>query len=258
MARVRRPDGADIDWQERGEGPPVVLSNIGYAGPALLESLAADLAADHRVIGWHTRGAGESSRVGPYTVDADAGDLIAVLEAAGASGCVAVGNGDGVDRAIQAAALRPDLVAAVVAPGGVAAGGRGGSGLSSSTSVLDALLTLLENDYRTGVNAFISAGNPGLGEEAIQARVDEIVGYCSQEATVARIRSWIDNEPANDARALGDRLWLLHHDANPWFADTERSAALFPDAHHVHVEDGAFSRPDLTAAVVRRITRAGG
>ena len=58
--------------------------------------------------------------------------------------------------------------------------------------------------------------------------------------------------------ACGDRLWLLHHDANPWFVGTEQSAEQFPEAHHERVEDGAFTRPDLTAAVVRRITGAGG
>jgi pimeloyl-ACP methyl ester carboxylesterase len=258
MGLVQRPDGAEIEWQERGDGPPVALSNIGYAGPVLIEGLAADLARDHRVLTWHTRGTGGSSRLGPYTVEIDAGDLTAVLEAAGAEGCVTVGNGDGVDRAIEAATRRPDLIDAVVAPGGVAAGGRGSAGLSSSTSVLEALLMLLENDYRAGVHAFVSSGNPGLADEAIQQRVHQIVAYSSQEATVGRIRSWINNEPADDARALGDRLWLLHHDANPWFADTEGSKALFPDAHHEHVQDGAFTRPDLTAAAVRRITGAGG
>jgi pimeloyl-ACP methyl ester carboxylesterase len=257
MPILQRPDGAEIAWHDLGEGPPVVLANIGYADPAIVAGLSEELARDHRVLTYDTRGTGGSSRGGPYEVATDAGDLLAVVEDAGAAATVAVGNGDGANRAVRAAAERPDLIETVVIPGSLTlpAATSGAEGLSTSGSVLEGLLMLLENDYRAGVHAFVSTGNPGLGEDLIQKRVELIVAYCSQEAALDRIRSWIADDPTADAQALGDRLWLLHHEANPWFANTSGARTLLPDAHHEEVADGPMARPDLTAAVVRELTR---
>ena len=97
----------------------------------------------------------------------------------------------------------------------------GGEGLAASISVLKALLTLLETDYRPGVYAFVSSGNPGYDDAAIQQRVDSIVAHCRQEAALERIRSWVADDPTEPARQLGDRLWILHHEANPWFSGSE-------------------------------------
>lgn len=257
MPKVRADDGAEIAWREQGDGPPVVLANIGYADPALMSGLAEDLAGDHRVLSYDTRGSGDSSRIGPYDIATDCGDLLAVLEDAGAAPAVAVGSGDGANRAVKAAAQRPDLIGPVLVPGNLAlpVAASGAEGLSSSGSVLKALVMLLENDYRAGVHAFVSSGNPGLGEDVIHERVELIVAHCTQEASVARIRSWIADDPTAEARALGDRLWLLHHEANPWFTKPEGARKMLPDAHHEEVADGPMARPALTAAFVREITR---
>jgi hypothetical protein len=124
-----------------------------------------------------------------------------------------------------------------------------------SRSVLKALVTLLENDYRSGVHAFVSSGNPDLDEAAIHERVEVIVAHGSQEAAVGRIRSWIDDDPTDAAQALGSRLVLLQHEANPWFAGTKRAEGLLPEARYQAIADGPMTRPDLTAAVVRELTR---
>ena len=164
MPTLTRPDGAEIAWRERGEGPPVVLANMGYAtrrrcSPASWTISRATIACST----YDTRGTGESSRAGPYDIATDAADLLAVVEDAGAAEAVAVGNGDGANRAVRAAAERPDLIGTVVVAGNISlpAETRGSEGLVSSGSVLTALVTLLENDYRAGVHAFVSSGNPG-------------------------------------------------------------------------------------------------
>jgi adenylate kinase family enzyme len=61
---------------------------------------------------------------------------------------------------------------------------------------------------------------------------------------------------SEQARALGDRLWILHGDTDRLFegAMAARVAELFPKAHLEEVADGPVSRPDLTAAYVRRLT----
>ena len=66
--------------------------------------------------------------------------------------------------------------------------------------------------------------------------------------------------PLEPARACGDRLWLLWSEAmgGGWFPAgreaMELSRKLFPEAHVEEIEDGIISRPDLTAAVVRRVS----
>ena len=254
MPRVTRPDGVEIAWREAGEGPPVAIANLGYSHPSVLRGLVDELATDHRVVVYDPRGTGESSRRGPYEMAVDAEDLIAVLDHAGVTGAVAVGNGDGADRALVAATTRPDLIEAVVVTGNLAIKG-GDEGLASSASVLNALMTLLETDYRAGLHAMFGPGNPELDEAATQARVELTVAHCGQEAAVGRIRSWIAHDPIPDARELGDRLWILGFETNPWFTGGQRARDVLPRAHHRHVADGPMSRPDLTAEAVRALTR---
>ena len=104
---LQRPDGAEIHWEEQGEGPTVVLTHHTlWSYPAIYGDLIADLARDHRVIVYDPRGCGRSSRRGPYDADTDAGDLEAVAEAAGGA-AVAIAVGDGVNRACRVAAIVP-------------------------------------------------------------------------------------------------------------------------------------------------------
>ena len=67
MPRLARPDGVEIHWEERGEGPLVVLATQFFGFPEVFEDLLADLAGDHRVVTYHLRGTGESTRRVPTT-----------------------------------------------------------------------------------------------------------------------------------------------------------------------------------------------
>ena len=69
-----------LAWQERGEGPLVVLVNQFFGRPETFDALFDDLTRDHRLVTYDPRGIGESTRRGPYTFEADADDLEAVLE----------------------------------------------------------------------------------------------------------------------------------------------------------------------------------
>ncbi len=56
MARLFRPDGAEIPWEATGEGDPVALLSVSYQYPDLLDPVVAELARDHRVIRLDQRG----------------------------------------------------------------------------------------------------------------------------------------------------------------------------------------------------------
>ena len=59
------PDGVEIHWEERGEGPLVVIANQFFGEAWVFEGLTALLAEDHRVVTYDLRGTGRSSRQGP-------------------------------------------------------------------------------------------------------------------------------------------------------------------------------------------------
>jgi pimeloyl-ACP methyl ester carboxylesterase len=260
MPQLKRPDGVEIHWEERGEGPLVVLATQFFGSPSVFEGLIGDLAADHRVVTYDLRGTGQSTREGPYDVATDAGDLAALIENAGGA-AVVVGWGDGCNRAVRVAAETPDLVVAIVTPGGNPVGreaSHGTDALVDSPSVIEALLGMIETDYRGALRTMVSGANPNLTEEEARQRVDSIVEYCAQEVGVARLRAWIEDDAREFAEAAGDRLWILSNsqEHNPWFtpAGLDRTRELLPEVHIEDVEGGAISRPDLTAAIVRRVT----
>jgi pimeloyl-ACP methyl ester carboxylesterase len=258
VPHLRRPDGAEIYWEERGEGPLIVLAAQFFGFPETFEGLAHDLARDHRFVTYHLRGTGSSSRQGPYDIDTDADDLAALIDELGARALVTAA-GDGTSRAVKAAAPRPQQVSAVVSTGGNPVGRTAAAGtesLAGSASVLDALLGLLETDYRAGMRTMLDTANPQLDSEGLRDRVNRTVEHCPHEAAVPRMRAWIVDDAAQEALLLGDRLWLLEHGQNPWFPIevARRTRELLPEAHIVEVEDGPLTRPDITAAVIRRLT----
>lgn len=262
MAWLEREEGVEIHWEERGEGPLVVLVPYCIFHPSVYDPIAAELARDHRIIRYDDRGAGESSRRGPHDMNTGSGDLAAVIEA-NSGGAVLVGLGDATNRAVRVCAELPELVDAIVISGGMPAGRErleGSEAMASSDTVVNAFLSMCETDYRGALRSLVTAGNPQMSEDEIRERVRLQAEYQPQETAVARLRAWVEDDALQPARACGNRLWLLcaENTGGGWFPTgreaVELSRHLFPDAHVEEVEDGIVSRPDLTAAVVRRVT----
>jgi pimeloyl-ACP methyl ester carboxylesterase len=259
MARLVRPDGAEIHWEETGEGDLVALLSLSYQYPDLLDPFVAELARDHRVIRLDQRGTGRSSRGGPYDMNTTVADVEAVVEAAG-GGATAFALGDGARTAVRLAAGRPDLVTTVVMSGdqplGPAAPGRS-EGLADSPAVLDALIALMESDYRAGLRTMFKSGGPDEPDELMRERLDRTAEHSPQECTVERLRAWIRDDSTEQGKALGDRLWILHYGSNPWFeGGLEHSRRALPEAHFVEVSEGPVSEPAENADELRRIVAA--
>src|SRR3712207_573320 len=106
MPLLSRPDGAQIHWEQIGDGPGVLICNTFNLAP--VEGLIDRLAASRRVVAYEPRGTGSSSPGGPYDLDTGTDDLEALLEETGAVE-LAFGIGDGIHRALRMADARPDL-----------------------------------------------------------------------------------------------------------------------------------------------------
>jgi pimeloyl-ACP methyl ester carboxylesterase len=262
VAWLEREQGIQIHWEKRGEGPLVVLAPYSIFHPSVYDPIAAELARDHRIVRYDDRGAGASTRKGPHDMDTGSGDLAAVIEASGEA-AVVVGLGDATNRAVRVGAERPELVEAIVIPGGMPAGRKrleGSEAMASSDTVVNAFLSMCETDYRGALRSLVTAGNPQMSEEEIRQRVRLQAEYQPQDTAVARLRAWVEDDALQPARACGDRLWLLcaENTGGGWFPSGREAAKLsrqlFPDAHVEQIEDGIVSGPDLTAGVVRRVT----
>jgi pimeloyl-ACP methyl ester carboxylesterase len=262
MAHLDRPDGVRIHWERRGSGPPVVLTPYATFHPSAYDPLEDELLPDHTVVRYDDRGTGPSDRAGPYDMETGAGDLEAVIEAAGGT-AVVLALADASHRAARVAARRPDLVDTLVLVGGSPAGRsrlEGTDAMVASDTVLDAFLSMGETDYRGAIRTIISAGNPQMSEDEVRERVRLQIDYQPRETIVARWRAWAEDDATEAGRACGERLWILVSEGTTggWFpAGTEAmriSRRLFPRAHVEELDDGIISRPDLFAGVVRRVT----
>jgi pimeloyl-ACP methyl ester carboxylesterase len=262
MPRLSRPDGVEIYWEQRGEGPTIVISPHAWGIPEVFEPLIRELESDHRVVRYDARGTGESARGGPHDMETGAADLIAVLEDAGGPALV-TGIADAPNRVIRAAVERPDLIPGVIAIGSAPIGIRqlqGTDALVSSPTVIDAFIDMLATDYRGAMRPLLSDANPQSDEGELRERIDRQVAYTPQEAIVGRIRAWSRDDATEVGAMLGDRLWLLTspQTAGPWFPSIDSLEdvlrRLLPEAHLVHIEDGIITRPELTADVVRRVS----
>src|SRR5919197_474606 len=113
--RLERPEGVEIHWEAQGEGPPVVVvHHLLWSYRQVNAGLVADLARDHRVVQYDPRGCGQSSRRGPYDLETDAEDLLAVASAAGL-GAVVVAIGYAFNFSVRAAARSPEEISQVLA-----------------------------------------------------------------------------------------------------------------------------------------------
>jgi pimeloyl-ACP methyl ester carboxylesterase len=256
MPGLQRPEGVEIHWDARGTGPLVVFLHHCFSHPAVYQGLLEELARDHRVITYDARGTGGSTRTGPYDVLVDVEDLEALAEEVGGD-MVAVGLGDGRDRAARLAWSRPDLIRAVVGcdatPMGRAIGDM--EAPSASLGVLETVVRLAGSNHRTAIRGLLEFTNPGMTDDELRRRLDAEVAYSSREALQARAEWFLRRDTAEAARALRDRLWIAYWESDWTPGDVAGKINEFlPEAHVHRVSAGPISRPDLTAGVVRQVT----
>jgi pimeloyl-ACP methyl ester carboxylesterase len=253
VPELKRADGVEVHWEERGDGPTVFFAHISWLTmPSRFEALLTDLATDHRVLTWDPRGVGQSTRRGPYDIATDAEDMAALVEAISSS--VVIVSAD--PASIKLTAERPELIEAVVLLGLGPLGEGETDSLLDSESVIEAALQLARSDYRAFLRAAVTAANPQASEEEVRERVEAQVAYCPQDVALPHIEEWSSGETiSRTGPALGGRLWIVQHE-DPLVpaAALDRARELLPEAHFVEAVDGPISRPDIVAGVVRKIT----
>lgn len=103
MGKAISADGTPIGYDQRGDGPPVVLVTGALGDRDTLAPLANALARRFTVLNYDRRGRGQSGDLGPYEVEREIEDLAAVITEAGGSAAV-YGHSSGAGLALRAAA----------------------------------------------------------------------------------------------------------------------------------------------------------
>jgi 3-oxoadipate enol-lactonase len=113
-------DGSRLFYEERGQGPVVVLIHDGLLHSETWEGQWEAFSAGHRVIGYDRRSYGRSDlATEPYS---DLEDLNALMQHLGVTRATIVGSSAGGDLAMQFAATYPEIVERLVLVGPVAMG----------------------------------------------------------------------------------------------------------------------------------------
>jgi pimeloyl-ACP methyl ester carboxylesterase len=263
MPDLTTSDGVRLHWYATGEGPPVVIPPYVLGMPGSVQPFVDEVSRDHTVVAFDARGTGQSQRVGPHDMETGTADLEAVIEEACDEPAVIVAMADACNRAVRVAARRPDLVAAVITPGAAPLNRvalRDVDAMAGSDSVVGALFETLEGYYASGIRTILTSANAQLSEDEVRTRVETLVDYLPQEVAVGRLRDWIDDDPEDPARSLGDKLIVLTSDnvVRPWWPSEGELVGLMrdrlPEARIEHVDDGVVSRPDQAAAILRAVT----
>ena len=113
VSHAESADGTSIAYQQRGEGPALVLVVGAFCTRHTTNELAALLQNDFTVYEYDRRGRGDSGDTSPYSPEREVEDLVAVIEAAGGSAAV-FGHSSGAILALETAAASR-AVSAVVA-----------------------------------------------------------------------------------------------------------------------------------------------
>lgn len=110
------PDGVEIAYSTRGTGSPaLVLLHCWSCERSFWRHQLEALAGDHRVVAIDLGGHGESGADrGEWTLEALAGDAVAVIESLGIERAIVVGHSMGAPVAIEVAQALPGTVEGVI------------------------------------------------------------------------------------------------------------------------------------------------
>ena len=260
-----RAGEVELCLRDRGSGQAVVLLHGTTANLGVWDAVVDRLGDGVRTIAVDQRGHGRSSKPATGYRAADyCGDIIALLQALGSGPAVLVGHSLGARNAVVAGALRPDLVAGVVA-------------VDYTPFIEPEVLDELETRVRGGDRAFASEAEieeylrtryPLMPADAIRRRT--IYGYSRQgevfrpladpsamvstvnglredfDGAVRKIRVPVTLVRGEHSRIVSERAFAATRELRPDFR-----AVTTPDADHYVPEEA----PDAVADEIDRMLK---
>ena len=184
--------GANIYWDEQGEGLPVLLiMGLGYAS-GMWHRVRPALAQRFRTLAFDNRGVGLSDvPPGPYSIATMAADAASVLDAAGVASAhvfgVSMGGMIAQEFALQFPARTRSLILGCTSPGG-------SSAVRADSKVLDILLVrgITPEQARTAILPYIydESTPPAVIDEDVNLRRNWLPSPQGYTAQLQAIRAW--------------------------------------------------------------------
>ncbi|MEU4253797.1 alpha/beta hydrolase [Amycolatopsis sp. NPDC026612] len=100
---VTSADGTSIFFEQRGDGPPVILAGGAFNDRTTVSGLAEVLASDFTTIAYDRRGRGDSGDSAEYALEREIEDIAALIAQVGGTASV-FGHSSGAVLALEAAA----------------------------------------------------------------------------------------------------------------------------------------------------------
>jgi pimeloyl-ACP methyl ester carboxylesterase len=249
---VRATDGTTIAYTEAGDGPPLVLVHGITESHRAWDPILPALAERWHVVALDLRGHGDSDRHDPYDPITLAGDVAAVVAAAGVSDPLVVGHSLGgvVVSAYGGAGHPARAIVNVDQP--IALGG-----FKESLEVIEPMLRGSPEEFATAVGIVFSALDGPLPASE-RARLDAISS--PEQDVVLGVWGTVFDSSAEDLDLLTAAVvdgvsvpYLSLHGSDPGDDYPDWLTAVIPSAT-VEIWDGLGHYPQLTAPE-RLVTR---
>ena len=228
-------DGIDLRYDVSGSGPALVLLHGSVLSRAIWRGLGylEPLAAEHTVIRIDLRGHGRSGaphEASAYAQETFVADLLAVLDAEGIGQAALMGYSLGARVALGTALSHPGRVRRLVSLGGSASAQRGAVDSVFFPGVIDAV-------REHGMEAFCAGQGLGPEVDSRRARATRTAFLAADHRAVAALLSATDATPGVPDDVLADctvpTLCMAGSEDHPRFEESQRAAALMPDAEFV-------------------------
>jgi pimeloyl-ACP methyl ester carboxylesterase len=250
--------GARIHYEVVGRGFPLVLTTGQGTGPEARDGLIRELARHYTVLSYDQRGTGRSERVAQgQSIEALAGDVIGLMDAAGFGKAHVVGLSTGTGKATAVAANHPERVSRLVL---AAPWTHGDAYLTTLQNMRKAAARTMPPDYHAHLNALLIYPPEYRREHA--ARFDALAqAALGTPQDAAGIAARLDAILAFDARPSYRRiacpaLVVVARDdlvMPVWFA--EEAAQTIPGARLVVFDGGGHLIAETrTAQFVAEVT----
>ncbi|MGP9603291.1 alpha/beta fold hydrolase [Brachybacterium sp. AOP42-E1-35] len=228
-------DGIDLRYDVTGSGPALVLLHGSVLSRAIWRGLGylAPLAAEHTVIRVDIRGHGRSGAPhdpAVYTQQVLVADLLAVLDAEELGRAALMGYSLGARIALSAALAHPGRVTRLVSLGGSASAQQGQVDSVFFPGVIEAV-------RKEGMESFCIGQGLSPDVTSRRARATRTAFLAADHLAVAALLSATDDTPGVPDDVLEEcmvpALWVAGTEDHPRFEDSQRAAALMPDAEFV-------------------------
>lgn len=237
MAYLERPEaGVKLFYQERGEGPALLLMNGLSQSSANWTSQAASLSEQYRVISYDCRGQGRSDLgATPLDINVHIEDALALLDHLGIDKVHPVGFSHGARLALRMAAYHPDRVNRLVLTG---LGADDGLFRRTLVRVWREVLRLggVEALAWCSLTDILSQGFLELHADQIDVMIRTTVQRNSTEGLEAMLDGLMAYPPSlDDARMVSAPTLLCTADKDPLAGEqaAQRLASMLQNVRHV-------------------------